>query len=153
MSLLLVILDQLLDRLGHRLAHRAADLLDDLPLGRLVAEDEAGDGDGDNDQRGDRKDAVVGERGAQPGGLVLAPFVEGRLEQVPGGFRVHGCISQRRVSPPVPMQLTYPPASRPQGGAAGRARSRARRSTGRTSSAATHQMIRRSAALTMVVTP
>ena len=87
------LVDALQQRLRRRravLAHQIAQLREDVAARRVWAEDEAGDRDDDQQQRRDREQRVVGERGAHARGVVVDPGVD-RLsaERVKRGER-HG---------------------------------------------------------------
>src|SRR5205823_12594175 len=60
----------------------AAELPEDLALRGVASEDHPGDGDRDQQQRREREDRVVRERGAKPLGLIVTELGEGLFEEV-----------------------------------------------------------------------
>ena len=62
---------------------QALDLIVELARGRLLVEDEAGDGDGDDQERGEGEDGVVGQGGAEAPRLVIDPLGASLLQDGP----------------------------------------------------------------------
>ena len=71
----------LFDCLGHRSAHVPLDRDDNLLVRRLRTEEKGGRRDDDDQQRGDRENAVVGQRRPKSRHVVRVPFLEGVLQQ------------------------------------------------------------------------
>ena len=86
---LLGIGEHLLDRPGPLLADELPDLRVELPRGRLLAEDQAGDRDGDDQQRRQREHAVEGQGRAQLRDLVPQPFRARGLQDRPVAGDIH----------------------------------------------------------------
>jgi hypothetical protein len=76
-------LDHRLQRFGALAAHQAAQLLDDGAARGVVAEGQSGDGDGDQQDRRQREQRVVGDRGAAAQRIVLDKSLDGVPQQAP----------------------------------------------------------------------
>jgi hypothetical protein len=71
-----------LDGFGAFLAHQPTQFVEQLPLGRFRAIEEAGDGDHEDQDGGEREQRIEGQRRALAGGTVRQPFRHRALEDV-----------------------------------------------------------------------